>query len=62
MKIAYKEVEVRGQEVSVKIMHGCSGNRSKRRRLWSECRIVTVVVVLPETAVPPQDAVRFDFL
>lgn len=41
MKIADKEVEVREQEVSVKIMNGCSGNRSKRRRLWSECRIVT---------------------
>lgn len=41
MKIAYKEMEVGEQEVSVKIMNGCSGNRSKRRRLWSECRIVT---------------------
>lgn len=41
MKIAYKEMEVGEQEVSVKIMNGCSGNRSKRRRLRSECRIVT---------------------
>ena len=41
MKITYKEVEVREQEVSAKIMTGCSGNRSKRRRLWSACKVAT---------------------